>query len=489
MRRHSLPHLVLRLLLGVLVLIAGVFARDEGDKVPITTSSKEALAQYLEGRSLAERLRATDALPHFEKAVAQDPNFAMGYLNLAFAQPTAKGFFENLNKATSLVDKVSEGERLWILGVEAGVNGFPMQQRENYKKLVEKFPNDERAHTLLGNHYFGQQEYEDAIAQYEKALKINPDFSQPYNQLGYANRFLGNYEAAEKAFEKYITLIPDDPNPYDSYAELLMKMGRYDASIESYRKALRIDPHFVASYIGIATNYDLKGEHEAARQELETLYAKARNDGERRAALFATSVSYVDQGKLDKALAEMDKQFALAKNINDAAAMAGDLTAMGNILLEADKPDEAKAKYEKALKVIQNSDLSEEIKANAARGYLYNSAQVALAKNDLSTARMNAAEYKKEVEAIHNAFQIRLAHELAGRVALEQKNYDQAIAELQQANQQNPYTFYRIALAYEGKGDRQQASKFYKKAADFNALNNMNYAFIRTKAGKMVASK
>ena len=189
----------------------------------------------------------------------------MAYLYLALTSPTNKNFFENLDRATALVENISEGERLWILGQEAGVNGFPMQQRENYRKLVEAYPNDERTHNLLGIHYFGQLEWALAIPEFQRATEINPDFSQPYNQLGYAHRFLENYEEAEGAFKKYIELIPDEPNPLDSSAELLMKMGRFDESIENYRKALTIDEDFIASFIGIGSNYVFMGQGEQAR--------------------------------------------------------------------------------------------------------------------------------------------------------------------------------------------------------------------------------
>ncbi|MFQ6115726.1 MAG: tetratricopeptide repeat protein [bacterium] len=472
------------------LLITGIGrASSEDGKVPLTTTSKEARQFYLQGRDLFERLQAQESLQYFEKAVATDQNFAMAYLYLAFAQPSAKGFFENLNKAKAFLDKVSEGERLWILGVEAGVNGFPMKQREYYKKLVAAYPNDERAQTLLGNSYFGQQEYTKAIEQYKKAIKINPDFSQPYNSLGYAQRFLGNYTASEKAFKKYIELIPDDPNPYDSYAELLMKMGQYDASIEKYQKALSINPNFVASHIGIATNLNFKGQQQGARKQLEKLYQIARNDGERRAAHFAMAVSYVDEGNVDKALGECKKLYALAEKINDSAAMAGDLIAMGNILLEAGKPEKALTKFEKSVKLIQESNLSDEIKENSKRGFLFNAARVALKKNDFATAKAKSEEYRKQVEAINNPLQIRQSHELAGMIALEEKDYDKALEELQQANQQNPYNLYRMAMAYEGKGDLDQAKEMYSKAADFNALNSLNYAYIRGKAKHIVAAK
>jgi tetratricopeptide (TPR) repeat protein len=412
----------------------------------------------------------------------------MGYLLLSFAQPSNKGFFENLDKAVALVDNASDGEQLWILGVEAGTNAFAMKQRELYQKLVELYPNDERAHNLLGTNYFGQQEYEPAIAAYKRATEIAPNFSPPYNQLGYAHRFLANYAEAEKAFQKYIELIPDDPNPYDSYAELLMKMGRYDESIENYKKALEFNANFVASHIGIASDLNFKGKHEEARKQLQKLYDIARNDGERRAAHFAMTVSYVDQGDMKKALEEQDEQYALAEKINDASAMSGDLVTMGDILRQSGKYDQAQAKYQKAVEVMEASNLSEEVKDQTRRGFLFNSSRVALGKKDFAAAKAKAEEYRKQVEVIGNPFQIRLAHQLLGMIALEEKDYDTALQELGQANQQNPYNFYRMARAYQGKGDQEKAKEFFLKAANFNALNSLPQAYIRSKAQKMAES-
>jgi tetratricopeptide (TPR) repeat protein len=469
-----------------LILPSGVAA--EAGKIPITTGSAEALEHYLEGRTLAEKLRGQESIEHFESAIAEDPDFAMAYLNLAFVTPSAKGFFENLDKAKALIDKVSEGERLWILGVEAAANGFAMEQREHYQELVKAYPDDERAHNLLGNHYFGLQEFALAIEEYEKATKIAPDFSQPYNQLGYAHRFLENHAEAEKAFKRYIELIPDDPNPYDSYAELLMKIGKFDESIATYRQALAVDPNFVPSHIGIATNLNFKGLYKDAREQLGKLYDMARNDGERRATHFAMAVSYVDQGESGLALKELEKQYALAEKIEDAAAMSGDLVLMGNVLYEWGKLDEAMAKYERAVEVVEASDLSDEVKDNTKLNLLYNAGRVALKRGELKQARAMAKKYLKGVEAIRNPTQIRLAHELAGMIALEEGDYDTALEEFALGSQQNPYNLYRISLAHRGKADAESAKEFCKRAAGFNGLNNMNYAFIRTEAQGLLDS-
>lgn len=459
---------------------------DEG-KMPITTSSKAALQDFLKGRDLFEGLQGQESLSYFKQAIDKDSKFAMARLYYAQAQPNPKGFFDELEKAVALADQVSEGERLWIQGFQAAVNGMPLKQREMYQKLCELYPNDERAHAQLGNHYFGQQMFKEAIEEYNKAKAINPNYAPIYNQLGYSERQLGNYSEAEKAFEKYTELIPNDPNPYDSYAELKMKMGDYQSSIELYEKALQVNPNFGASHVGIATDYNLMGEHEKAREELQKYYAIARNDGERRQALFAMAVSYVDQGDKGKALEQLNQMYSIAEKANDAPAMAGDLGNMGNILYEMGKYDEAAAKYEKAMQTMLNSGLEQEVIENAKRLNLYNAGKVALAKGDLKLAKEKSQELLMAATEVNNTFQLWLAHELMGMIALSEKNWDKAIEELNQANQQNPYTFYRLAKAYEGKGDHDKAMEYYGKAANDNTLNSMNYAFIRSKAHEMLA--
>ncbi|PKK84378.1 MAG: hypothetical protein CVT49_03380 [candidate division Zixibacteria bacterium HGW-Zixibacteria-1] len=475
--------------LAILILLtAGIGISAQEGKIPITTSSETAREYFLKGQDLADKLRGNESREYFEKAVAEDPNFAMAYLNLAFVQPTAVGYFKMFDKARALADKVSEGERLQILATEAGNGGQSEKQMEYVQQLVKAYPNDERAYNLLGTTYFGRQEYAKAIEAYTQATKINPEFSPPYNQLGYAHRFLENYELAEKAFKKYLELIPDDPNPYDSYAELLLKMGRHEESIDYYNKALAINPQFVNSYIGIATDYNCMGKHNEARAQLNKMLESARDNGERRAALFGMVVSYVDEGLIDKALEVMQRQYALAEKDNDFPAMAGDHITIGNILLEQGLYDKAREHFDKAMLLIKESNLSDAVKENTARIYLYSTGHVDAMSGDLAAAKKKAAEFLAQAEKVKNVGQIRLAHELAGIIALQEKAYDVAVEELKQASPQNPYNCYRMMTALEGKGETEKAREMCNKACHFNSLNDLNYAFIKRKAEERLAS-
>ena len=468
---------------------AATLAASDTQKLPITTKSDEARKEFLQGRDLSDRLLAQDSLPHFDKALALDPDFASAELARANSSPTAKEFLEHQKKAVELAGQASEGERLFILANEAATNGQPTVQKQYLDKLIAEYPNDERIQFNMGGYYFGQQDYDQAIEHYKKATEIAPDYSSAYNLLGYSYRQRADYSSAEQAFRKYIELIPNDPNPYDSYAELLLKMGRFEDSIAQYRKALSIDPHFNASHFGISADLMYSDKAQDAAKELQAMADQARNDGERRTAYFGMAVLASDSGKFEQALQAMDKEYAIAEKKNDVLAMSQDLQAKGNILQQMHRFDAAAQAFDKSAQMVEASTLPQQIKDNAKLLHLFNVTSLEIAKNDLAGARRDAQEFRQRAEGSSNPAQVKQAHELAGRTALAEKNYDNAIAELEQANLQNPRNFYWLAVTYRLKGDDAKSQEYLKKAADFNSLPNLNYAFIRKEVQKASSGK
>lgn len=470
-----------------LAVITFVSAGSAGEKIPVTTSSEEARQLYLKGRDLSEKLRATDAYALFQQAAAKDPGFALAQVGLANTAPSAKEFFDATRKAVELGAKASEGERLLICSLDAGAKGEVARQRECLTKLIAAHPDDERAHNQLGIVHFGQQDYAAAVAELQKTTAINPQFSPAYNQLGYVYRTMKKYPEAEQAFKKYIALIPDDPNPYDSYAEFLMKTGRFEESIQNYEKAVGVDPNFVASYVGIANNRIFMDQPAEARKATARLAAKARNDGEKRQAHFWTAMSYVHEGATDQALAEVQKMVDIAQAGGDLATLSGDQNQMGDILLEAGRTDPAAARYKDQVATIDKADVPVAVKEGTHRQAIFDEGRVAIAKNDLATAKAKAAAYATAVAAKKVPFEVRQSHELNGRVALAEKNYPTAVAELQQANQQDPRVLYLTAVALRDKGDLAKSKEVGILAADFNALSG-TYGYVRGKAKAMVTA-
>jgi tetratricopeptide (TPR) repeat protein len=484
-----LTHTVVSRIFGCAVLAASCTAATAASaqstvspaKVPVTTSSDDARRLYLQARDLAEKLRITDARRLYTDAVAKDQAFALGYLGLAYTAGTTREFIDATTRAASLSGNVSEGERRLILAVEAGMKGDPAGVLTHYNELVRLFPKDERALTLLGTVYFGRQEYDTAINYFKRATVVNPSFSAPYNQLGYAYRFVENYTDAENTFKKYVELIPDDPNPYDSYAELLMKVGRFDESIAMYRKALAIDPNFVASYVGIGSNHLSDGRPADARAAFARIAAVARNTGEQRLAHFWTAAAYVHEGATDKALGELKAEYALAEAEKDAASMSGDLTQMGDVLREAGRFDEALARYGESVTVVANAPVPDPVKAATRRNLLFEQARVAAMRGDVATAKSKAAEYAEATASANRPLEVLQRHELAGMIALAEKQYTEAVKELALANQQDPRILYLAAVALRDGGDKPGAAAMAGRAAKFNGLS-LNYGYVRARA-------
>jgi len=457
-------------------------------KIPITAASADAKSLYLQALSITDQLRAHDGRVLFEQAVAKDPSFAMAHYNLALVATTPKVFSEQMNAAVALSSNVTEGERLLILALQARANVDQAKSLQYTEQLAAKFPRDERARTALGLAYFAQQDYEKAAVEFKQAIEIDPSFSPAYNMLGYSYRPLGKNDQAEAAYKEYIRLIPNDPNPYDSYAEFLMKTGRFDESIAQYEKALSLDPHFSGSFVGIAADHMFLGHHDEAIAKAQKLYDKAQDDGERRTALLTQTMVYVDAGQSERALQRLDAEYSLDATIADTVAMSADAVAMGDVLLDSGKPDAAGVKFALARDLIATSGQSANVKADTKLADLYNQARVALAKHDRPSSESDAAAYASGALAKHNALRIRQAHELAGLIALDELNFDLAVTELGQANQQDPFVLYALARAYQGIGDPLKTRTWALAAANANILPTLPFAFVRRKALKMVES-
>jgi len=104
-----------------LFIIQGCCESEDG-KIPISTSSCDARDNYIQGKEFSNNLQKEEALVYFEKAIELDPEFALAYLEAGLAQSKTEKIFEYVEKAVSLVDDVSEGEKLIILAWQAAIN-------------------------------------------------------------------------------------------------------------------------------------------------------------------------------------------------------------------------------------------------------------------------------------------------------------------------------------------------------------------------------
>ncbi|HEX7175528.1 MAG TPA: tetratricopeptide repeat protein [Pyrinomonadaceae bacterium] len=453
---------------------AALFAQNR--EMPLT-ASKEALALFVQGRDKIENLEDPGTL--FEQAIQKDPNFAMAYL---FAGRTNQEFRKNLEKAVGLADKVSPGEKEWILAAKEQSEGNPTGRKEHLEQLLKLHPADKRAHSQIAFYYRSIGDDAPSLRHFSEAVKLDKNYAPAYNNIGYANLRMGRYADAERAFKTYIKLIPKNPNPYDSYAELLMKTGKYDESIKQYNRALSVDPTFFNSYRGMGNNYAYKGDYAKARESYKLMFDKAPDDAGRDLALVSEMNSYVAEGKTGEALAVNERRRGMAEKAGDIQTLIGIHTAAGFILVEAGKLDDAAKHFEKADQLREDPSLPAAGRENRRLGSMQNRTRLSIARQDFGPARTQLEEIRQHLSSRKNPNQERGYNETAGFLELGQKNYTKALEYFAKADPNDPYVWYYQAVAYEGAGDKKSAAALYRKVVNWNQLDDTGHAVVRSRA-------
>lgn len=472
--RYRIRFAGLTVLFLLFISPAALFAQQK--EMPLTTS-KEALALFLQGREKAENLGDPGTL--FEQAIQKDPNFALAYL---FVGRTNQEFRENVAKAAGLVDKTSAGEREWILAAKDQAEGNPAARKGHLEQLLKLHPADKRAHSQMGFYYRSIGDDATALRHFMESIKLDKNYAPAYNNIGYSNLSLGKYADAERAFKTYIKLIPKNPNPYDSYAELLMKTGKYDESIQQYNRALAIDPTFINSYRGIGNDYAYKGDFTKARESYQHMFDKATDDGLRDLALLSTVNSYVTEGNVEKALEVNERRREIAEKAGDTTSLIGIHTAAGFILAESGKLDDAAKHFAKADQLRDDPSLPATVRENRRFGGMQNRARLAIARQEFDPAKVQLEEIRQYVSSRKNPNQDRGYNFTAGFLELGQKNYAKALEYFAKADPNDPYIWYYQAVAQEAAGDGKAAEALYLKVTNWNQLDDTGYAVVRSRA-------
>ena len=105
-----------------------------------------------------------------------------------------------------------------VIGLEQV--GDPRPAHQAYATALRRWPGNLLAHIGFGNTAYALGEYTDAARAYRKALQINPDKAEVWNNLAYAHAQIGERELSLAAIAQAIELDPDNQNFRDSRAEL-----------------------------------------------------------------------------------------------------------------------------------------------------------------------------------------------------------------------------------------------------------------------------
>jgi len=101
-----------------------------------------------------------------------------------------------------------------------------------------------------GNALNGLKRYEEALAAYEQAIRLDPNYTYAYLFKGNALSDLKRYEEALAAYEQAIRLDPDDADYYHNKGIALNELKRHEEALAAYEQAIRLDPNYTYAYYG-----------------------------------------------------------------------------------------------------------------------------------------------------------------------------------------------------------------------------------------------
>jgi tetratricopeptide (TPR) repeat protein len=122
--------------------------------------------------------------------------------------------------------------------------------------------NNANANRMEGN-------WNNAIAEYNQVLSLDPNYVPALNNRGRAFYNKGELELAQADFNRAIQLAPRDPLGYCNRAAVYSEQGELDRAIADYTQALRLDPAYTNALNGRGDAYFNKGDMRRAEADYD----------------------------------------------------------------------------------------------------------------------------------------------------------------------------------------------------------------------------
>ena len=255
------------------------YDRDLADVFAVQDEITEAIVAAIEPQIYAaenfrarrkppERLDAWDlvmrALSHYWRVTRQDNVAAQELLERAIA------IDPNYGQALGLLATSH------IFGVHMGWSDktvAPLAERAALA-AIRADSEDPWAHHALGCTYLFGRRFDDALAEFESALRLNPNFSLAQCYYCVTLAYSGRWQEAEQAVHRALRLSPRDPLSalYYGAASYAQFVGRnYDKAMELARTSIRLRGDFTGAHRVLVAASGMAGQAEVAAAALQEL--------------------------------------------------------------------------------------------------------------------------------------------------------------------------------------------------------------------------
>ena len=207
-------------------------------------------------------------------------------------------------------------------------------------------PDNYIAHNNLGNVLLQKGKVDEAIAQYQQALQINPNYARARNNLGNALCQKGNVDEAIAQYQRALQNTPDSAEIHNNLGMALLQKGRVDEAISHYQQALQISPNYIKARYNFGMALFQKGRVDEAIAQYQMVLQIKPDSAETH-----NNLGYVllQKGKVDEAMVHFQKALQIKPDYAKAHSN------LGNALLQKDRADEAISHYQLALQIKPDS--------------------------------------------------------------------------------------------------------------------------------------
>jgi tetratricopeptide (TPR) repeat protein/S1-C subfamily serine protease len=199
----------------------------------------------------------------------------------------------------------------FLQGVDKEIADNPQGAIADYDKAISLNPNYADAYNNRGNTRKALGDKQGAIADYDKAISLNPNYTDAYNNRGGTRAALGDKQGAIADYDKAISLNPNFAPAYSNRGGTRAALGDKQGAIADYDKAISLNPNLATAYSnrGIARK-DL-GDKKGAIADYDKAISLNPNFAN---AYYNRGATRSDLGDNQGAIADYDKAISLNPN-------------------------------------------------------------------------------------------------------------------------------------------------------------------------------
>jgi tetratricopeptide (TPR) repeat protein len=162
--------------------------------------------------------------------------------------------------------------------IDASQHGRYQESIEKLKSTLTTEENSVPIHYLLGLNYYRTKDFPNAVLEFQKALKLSPDYMLATFNLGLANAALGNDDEAIKYLKRTLELDPTNFSAAFDLGVTYLHKEMIPESTQAFRQSVTIYPDFAPGYRALGEMLVYQGKLDEGLKELRTAVRLAPRD-------------------------------------------------------------------------------------------------------------------------------------------------------------------------------------------------------------------